>query len=115
MHKEVYDLKSNQLPYLSGFTLKIFTAILESPFGSLIIPSLLKSAGIVDFRKKEFHKEPTNLPIHYQGKPLFLRGQSDALGGNDTSIALPQKRSRHHALPAAHIFVQKGRTRECGC
>lgn len=68
MNKEVYDLKSTKLPYLVGLPLKLFTTLLESPIGSLLIPSLLKSAGITAFRKKDFHDDPTNLPIHYVGE-----------------------------------------------
>ena len=65
----VYDLKSVKLPYLSGAALKMFVAILESPFGGLLIPGLLKSAGVIKLRQQHFEETPTNFPIHFTGAP----------------------------------------------
>ncbi|MDX9956193.1 MAG: amidase [Anaerolineae bacterium] len=64
-----YDLKSVKLPYLSGFTLKAFVALLEGPLGGLLIPSLLQSAGVTHLRGLHFDEPPTNFPIHYVGTP----------------------------------------------
>lgn len=64
-----YDLKSVKLPYLSGFTLKAFVALLEGPLGGLLIPSLLQSAGVTHLRSLHFDEAPTNFPIHYVGTP----------------------------------------------
>ncbi len=67
MKKEVYDLKSINLPYLAGLPLKIFTALLEGPIGKLLLPSLLKNAGITAFQKNDFDADPTYFPIHFTG------------------------------------------------
>ncbi|MEW5939902.1 MAG: amidase [Chloroflexota bacterium] len=62
-----YDLKSVKLPYLSGAGLKLFVSALEGPLGGALIPNLLQSAGVAEFRKKHFDEAPTNLPIHFTG------------------------------------------------
>jgi Asp-tRNA(Asn)/Glu-tRNA(Gln) amidotransferase A subunit family amidase len=66
--KSSYDLKSMKLPYLVGFPLRLFVALLEGPFGKLLAPGLLKSAGVSDFRVKEITDPPTLIPIHYTGQ-----------------------------------------------
>lgn len=64
-----YDLKSVKLPYLSGFALKAFVALLEGPLGGLLIPSLLQSAGVTHLRRLNFDEAPTNFPIHHVTTP----------------------------------------------
>ncbi len=67
----VYDLKSIKLPVLRGFALKVFTRLLESPFKRILLPSLLKTAGITAFRAHYFNEAPTCTPIlphHHNGK-----------------------------------------------
>ena len=63
----VYDLKSVKLPYLSGVALKVFVSLLEGPLGGLLIPNLLKSAGVTKLRQQHFEETPTNFPIHFKG------------------------------------------------
>ena len=63
----VYDLKSIKLPYLSGFLLKIFVKLVESPLGALIFPSLFESSGINQLRRLEIDESPTFLPLEYSG------------------------------------------------
>lgn len=68
--EEAYDLKSVQLPYLSGMTLKAFVNALESPLGgALLIPNLLESAGINHLRQREITEDPINFPIHFCETP----------------------------------------------
>jgi Asp-tRNA(Asn)/Glu-tRNA(Gln) amidotransferase A subunit family amidase len=64
----VYDLKSVKLPYLAGWMLKVFTALVEGPLGGLLTPSLFESAGINWLRKQHFDENPTHHPIHYTGE-----------------------------------------------
>lgn len=59
-----YDLKSVRLPRMSGLLLRLFVAWLESPLGSLLIPSLFKSAGISWLRGQEIGEPPTLHPLH---------------------------------------------------
>ncbi|MBP6179289.1 MAG: amidase [Anaerolineales bacterium] len=65
--KDVYDLKSVKLPYLSGGLLKFFTSLVEGPLGSLLMPNLFESAGINWLRKQSYEENPTHHPIHYTG------------------------------------------------
>jgi Asp-tRNA(Asn)/Glu-tRNA(Gln) amidotransferase A subunit family amidase len=66
-NKDVYDLKSVKLPYLAGGLLRLFVSLLEGPLSNLLIPNLLQSAGIDQFRKRNFEEPPTPQPIHYSG------------------------------------------------
>jgi Asp-tRNA(Asn)/Glu-tRNA(Gln) amidotransferase A subunit family amidase len=67
--ESVYDLKSVQLPYLTGFPLRMMVALLESPLRGLILPTLFQNAGITWFREQEFNQVPTFEPIHYSNSP----------------------------------------------
>ncbi|MFZ5878975.1 MAG: amidase [Chloroflexota bacterium] len=66
--KDVYDLKSVKLPYLSGALLKLFVSLVEGPLGGLLAPSLFESAGVNWLRKQTFDDAPTTAPIHYTGQ-----------------------------------------------
>ena len=66
-NKNVYDLKSVKLPYLAGGLLHLFVTLVEGPLGGLLIPSLLKSAGIDWLRKQVIDEAPTPQPLHYTG------------------------------------------------
>ncbi len=58
-----YDLQSVKLPYLAGLALRLFVAFAESPLRRLLIPSLLRNAGLTDFREREFDEPPTQYPL----------------------------------------------------
>jgi len=63
-----YDLKSVNLPYLSGLPLRIFARLIEGPLAGLVLPNLQKRSGISAFRKKQFNDTPTLLPVsHSEG------------------------------------------------
>ncbi|MBN1406689.1 MAG: amidase [Calditrichaceae bacterium] len=64
---DAYDLNSVRMPDLSGTVLELFVAVLESPLGSLLIPGLLKNAGVVKLRKQHFDEAPTNFPLYFTG------------------------------------------------
>ncbi|MBI5295722.1 MAG: amidase [Chloroflexi bacterium] len=66
--KDVYDLKSVKLPYLSGALLKLFVSLVEGPLGGLLTPSLFESAGVNWLRRQNFDDAPTTTPIHYTGQ-----------------------------------------------
>ena len=66
-NKNVYDLKSVKLPYLSGGLLRLFVALVEGPLGKLATPSLFNSAGITWLRKQVIDEAPTHHPIHFTG------------------------------------------------
>lgn len=61
-----YQLKSAKLPYLSGFLLKLMTSLIEGPLSGLIIPSLLKNAGITWLEEQDIEENPTYKPIYTQ-------------------------------------------------
>ena len=59
-----YDLESLDLPKLSGFTLRLFTALLDWPLTrALLLPSLLKSGGIYRLRQIRLSEDPTLYPF----------------------------------------------------
>jgi len=66
-NKNMYDLKSAKMPYLSGGLLSIFVSLIEGPLGGLLIPSLMKSAGVVWLRQQVIDEAPTHQPIHFTG------------------------------------------------
>ena len=66
-NKNVYGLKSAKLPYLSGGLLSLFVSLVEGPLGGLLIPSLLKSAGVDWLRQQVIDEAPTPQPIHFTG------------------------------------------------
>ena len=66
-NKNVYDLKSVKLPYLSGGLLRLFVSLVEGPFSGLLIPSLFESSGISWLRKQVIDEAPTPQPIHFTG------------------------------------------------
>jgi len=90
-NKNVYDLKSVKLPYLSGGLLKLFVSLVEGPLGGLLIPSLFDSAGINWLRKQVIEEPPTTLPLHY----------TDSLA--DKNLAVPEKE-----WPRASAIYTKG-------
>ncbi|MBE0411346.1 MAG: amidase [Anaerolineales bacterium] len=64
-NKNTYDLRSINLPRMSGWLLRISTALMESPLTRwLIMPNMLKSAGIGNLRQMHFEDLPTFLPLH---------------------------------------------------
>lgn len=78
-NKNVYDLKSVKLPYLSGGLLRLFVSLAEGPLGGLLIPNLMQSAGINRLRQQVIDEAPTHQPIHFTG----------ALAQKDSSV--PEK------------------------
>ncbi len=70
-----YDLKSVKLPYLVGLPLHLFVVLLESPLRGLMIPSLLRSAGITRLQEQQINEPPTLYPIHpFTGPPASGSG-----------------------------------------
>ena len=66
-NKNMYDLKSIKLPYVSGGLLRLFVSLVEGPLGGLLIPSLFESAGINWLRKQVIDESPTPQPLHFTG------------------------------------------------
>jgi Asp-tRNA(Asn)/Glu-tRNA(Gln) amidotransferase A subunit family amidase len=63
MTEKVYDLKSVKMPRLAGSMLKIFVKMLESKtIGKLLLPKLIRDAGIIDFRELKMTEFPTYFP-----------------------------------------------------
>ena len=59
-----YDLKSVKAPRLAGLGLRIFANLIEWGFpGKLIIPQLLRDAGVTAFRRKASNEVPTLKPL----------------------------------------------------
>ena len=63
--KSVYNLKSISIPRTSGRTLKILVRLLRTPgIRLLLIPLLLKQAGLTSLRKSKVKDFPVMEPIH---------------------------------------------------
>lgn len=68
MANTVYDLKSVKLPRFAGRALSMFVPLIENKVTSrLLIPNLLKTAGVTDFSKLTLTETPTFFP--YWEKP----------------------------------------------
>jgi len=66
-----YDLKSVNLPRLSGLPLKLFTALIENRLTrTLLLPKLLADGGIVSLRRLQIDEPPTMLPHAAVDGPL---------------------------------------------
>jgi Asp-tRNA(Asn)/Glu-tRNA(Gln) amidotransferase A subunit family amidase len=64
-NKTTYDLKSINLPRMSGWMLRISTALMESPLTRwLIMPYMLNRAGMRHLRQMHLEDLPTFLPLH---------------------------------------------------
>jgi len=64
-----YDLQSVSLPHLVGFPLRLVVGLLEGPLRGLLIPSLLKNAGVADLRRRVVEEPPTYYPMHSVPSP----------------------------------------------
>jgi len=63
--KPIYNLRSIKIPRTSGRTLKILAYLLRTPgIRSLLIPVLLRQAGIQRLRKCQIEDEPIMHPVH---------------------------------------------------
>ncbi len=63
--KPIYNLKSVNIPRTSGRTLKILAFLLRTPgIRSLLIPILLRQAGIQSLKKCQVEDEPLMHPFH---------------------------------------------------
>ena len=91
-NKNVYDLKSVKLPYLSGGLLRLFVSLAEGPLGGLLTPNLMQSAGINRLRQQVIDEVPTHHPIHFTG--TLAKENS----------AMPEKEWPHVAAINSHGF-----------
>jgi Asp-tRNA(Asn)/Glu-tRNA(Gln) amidotransferase A subunit family amidase len=64
-----YDLRSVNVPYMSGFPLRMMAALLEGPLGSLLAPIFLEKMGITWFRAQHFGEPPTFYPTTAERTP----------------------------------------------
>ena len=63
--KPVYNLKSISIPRSSGRALKILVSLLRTPgIRMLLLPLLLKQAGLPSLRKSKVEDDPVMEPIH---------------------------------------------------
>ncbi|GIT04120.1 MAG: hypothetical protein CM1200mP28_13790 [Deltaproteobacteria bacterium] len=69
--KPVYNLKSIKIPRISRATLKILAFLLRTPgIRSLLIPVLLRQAGIQSLRKCKVEEEPLMHPVYHVDKTI---------------------------------------------
>ena len=90
--KPVYNLKSVKIPRTSGRTLKILAFLLRTPVTrSLLIPVLLRQAGIQSLRKCKVEDEPLMHPVHPADKKITSSVAKNP--SNSSLIHLRKKRS----------------------
>jgi Asp-tRNA(Asn)/Glu-tRNA(Gln) amidotransferase A subunit family amidase len=63
----VYDLKSVDMPRMTGPILRLIVTLAESPLRGLLIPSLFQTCGITCLREQPIDDPPTMRPIHHTG------------------------------------------------
>ena len=116
--KPVYNLKSVKIPRTSGRALKILAFFLRTPgTRSLMIPILLRQAGIQSLRKLQIEDEPIMHPVHPSNKKITASLAKKSVKhffdsfekkeGFDTSIKFPLlKRKAFFALKQHLIFIK---------
>ena len=62
-----YDLKSVDMPRMTGPILHLIVTLAESPLRGLLIPSLFQTCGITCLREQTIDDPPTMRPIHHTG------------------------------------------------
>jgi len=96
-----YDLQSVKLPRLHGTGLRLLAFLMETALGRrLLFKSLLKNAGVIEFRKKPYSDVPTFLPLH----PAEAPAQKSAAASSPlprsrnvcTGFAFPSVLDYHH-------------------
>lgn len=70
-----YDLKPVETPKLKGLALRVVTTLMESAlFRPLLLPGLLKKAGVTAFRKKVVEAPPVTHPMVAPAEPEAAAG-----------------------------------------
>ena len=64
-----YDLRAMDLPPLTGAKLRLAVTLLDSPVRHLLMPRLLREAGVTWLRSQGFDEAPTGAPLHPAGSP----------------------------------------------
>jgi Asp-tRNA(Asn)/Glu-tRNA(Gln) amidotransferase A subunit family amidase len=67
MQGTAYDLKSVDMPRMTGLILRLIVTLAESPLRCLLIPSLFRTCGITGLREQTIDDPPTMRPIHDAG------------------------------------------------
>ncbi|MFA5401098.1 MAG: amidase [Dehalococcoidia bacterium] len=96
-----YDLKSVKLPRLTGGGLSLMAGALEIGFlRGLLMPSMLKSGGITDFRALSPEESPTVFPIFFADKKAAAEEGPDLKALNKiegSAAATPFRTARDYA------------------
>lgn len=96
-----YNLKSVNLPALSGTPLSLFTWAVESPLlRPFLLPSLMKSGGVDVLRSRTLEEAPTYYPLHYP---------EDGSGPGLSIEALPQIKEEHSSQVPYHTAMDYAR------
>ncbi|MDY7031409.1 MAG: amidase, partial [Thermodesulfobacteriota bacterium] len=108
-HKEEYNLKSVKLPYLSGLSLRLCVALLESCLKGLLVPKLFRNAGIAWLREQQIDEPPSLYPLPFTGTPAreFGAVPTDELPGPPT---IPQSGFRFTTVHDYAKAYREGKT-----
>jgi len=90
------------MPYLSGFTLRLFAELLDSPLRVLLLPKLLRDGGIAWLQEQYFEESPIFQPLHFVNDP----GQVTA-GVLETELPAPPVTPQPGFwFPTVHDYAQ---------
>ena len=105
----VYDLKSLNMPNLSGVQLELFTALLDNPLTrALLINPLLKNGGITWLRGQDFNQAPTFYPLERVDNPAQTTAR---LPGEDAiTDTYPRPNTPYASIRDYAAAYRQGRT-----
>ncbi len=103
-----YNLKSVQMPYLSGAALKIFARLLESPLKTLFLPKLLQDAGITWLSRQNIDDAPTYYPFHFVDIPA---DELERFSPENLPVSRPE-RQRGFQFATVYDYAQAYRSGE---
>lgn len=98
-----YDLESVKLPIVQGAALRLIVALAESPItASLIVPSLMKNAGVMAMRDLKYDDPPTYLPI--------WDADSAESGDQEIGLVVPQSQGAGFHFPTVRDYAEAYRS-----
>ena len=96
-----YDLQLARLPRLTGIPLRALAWAMESRLRGLVIPELLRKAGVQAFRQRHIDDPPTMHPIAFSGTPATVAA---GLAPEKWPLA-PASPTGGFRFPSAHDFA----------
>jgi len=106
-----YNLAKLKAPHLTGTSLRLFVAILETNFpGKLIIKKLMKDSGIPYLTNKFIEEEPTYFPVYsnFDIKTIGTKSQNPLKKGIKRSFGTEKSRTSGLTIDDYAYFYRSG-------